>query len=122
MSDNYTEPPIFTRTADFLAWLGPQTNHFPRVHRQTITRRLLDSALDLQETLLEANHERGQVRLECLKRADWHLSKVRFYIRLVHRWEWINHGQYEHVSRMVAEIGRLLGGWQRVTSQSLQRR
>ena len=121
MNDNTTEPPIFTRIADFLIWLGPLTNHFPKVHRHTVTRRLLDAALDLQETLLDANNERGQIRLDRLKRADWHLSKVRFYIRLVHRWQWINNGQYEHASRMIAEIGRLLGGWQRTTTQSLPR-
>lgn len=122
MSDNYTEPPIFTRVSDFLAWLVPLSNHFPRAHRHTVTRRLLDAALDLQETLLQANSERGQIRLELLRQADWHLSKVRFYLRLVHRWQWISGGQYEHASRMVAEIGRLLGGWQRVTGQTLQRR
>jgi hypothetical protein len=32
-------------------------------------------------------------------------------LRLAHRWRWLNDGQYEHVSRLVAEIGRLLGGW-----------
>ena len=25
--------------------------------------------------------------------------------------QWLNDGQYEHVSRQVAEVGRLLGGW-----------
>lgn len=29
------------------------------------------------------------------------------------RSHWLSDGQYEHVSRMVAEIGRLLGGWMR---------
>ena len=36
---------------------------------------------------------------------------MRLYLRLAHRWRWLSSGQYEHVSRMVAEIGRLLGGW-----------
>jgi hypothetical protein len=39
------ETPIFTRTVDLLAWLLPVTNHFPRAHRHTVTRRLLDAAL-----------------------------------------------------------------------------
>ncbi|MCA9938980.1 MAG: hypothetical protein KC418_10070 [Anaerolineales bacterium] len=38
------EIPIFTRTFDFLVWLMPVTNHFPRVYRHTFTQRLLDSA------------------------------------------------------------------------------
>ena len=49
------EMPIFTRTFDFLTWLLPATNHFPRAHRHTFTQRLLDAAFDLRERLDEAN-------------------------------------------------------------------
>jgi hypothetical protein len=38
---------IFTRTFDFLGWLLPVTHNFPRAHRHTFTRRLLDAAFDL---------------------------------------------------------------------------
>ena len=37
--------PIFNRTFDFLSWLLPVTNHFPRAHRHTATRRLLEAAM-----------------------------------------------------------------------------
>jgi len=40
------EMPIFTRTFDFLSWLLPATNHFPRAHRHTFTQRLLNAAFD----------------------------------------------------------------------------
>jgi hypothetical protein len=43
--------------------------------------------------------------------ADAHLNKMRLYLRLAHHWRWLNNGQYNHVSQMVAEVGRLLGGW-----------
>jgi len=36
----HTEMPIFTRTFDFISWLLPVTNNFPRAHRHTLTRRL----------------------------------------------------------------------------------
>ncbi len=115
MKGSNREMPIFTRTYDFLAWLTPLSNHFPRVHRQTITRRLLDAALDFQEAILMANSLRGEERAAWLRHADGHMDKVRLYLRLVHRLQWINMGQYEHGARMVAEIGRLLGGWIRAT-------
>jgi len=110
-----TEMPIFTKTADFLGWLVPCSNHFPKLHRHTITRRLMEAALDFQESLLEANFRRGAERLKSLNDADLFLSKVRLYLRLAYDWKWINMGQYEHVGKMVAELGRLLGGWKRVT-------
>ena len=55
---------IFTRTFDLLDWLLPMTNHFPRAHRHTFTRRLLDAAFDLRERVEEANHRKGRGRLD----------------------------------------------------------
>ena len=108
--------PIFTRTFDFLSWLLPVSNNFPRAHRFSFTRRLLDTAFDLRERLEEANHRQGEARLALLNEADVALDKVRLYLRLSARWEWLTGGQYQHAARMVAEIGRLLGGWHKVTT------
>ena len=109
------ETPIFTRTFDFLTWLLPMTNHFPRVHRHTFTQRLLDAAFDLRERLEEANLRKGPQRVEKLRVADDALARVRVYFRLAARWEWLSPGQYQHGAVMLAEIGRLLGGWQKVS-------
>ena len=108
--------PIFTRTFDFLTWLLPITNHFPTAHRHTFTKRLLDAAFDLREQLEAANHRMGKERLVLLKDADESLDKVRTYLRLAAKWNWLSQGQYHHVAAMVAEIGKLLGGWKKVTS------
>lgn len=102
---------IFTRTYDLLAWLLPKAERFPKVYRSTVTQRLMDAALDFQESLFDAQAYGERVRLRHLRQADAHLNKLRLYLRLVHQWGWLSLGQYEHVSRMVAEVGRLLGGW-----------
>lgn len=112
------ELPLFIKTYDFVGWLVPLTNHFPRAHRHTVTKRLLDAALDFQQIVLLSNHVYGETRLAQLRLADTELDKMRLYLRLAHRWQWINSGQYEHASRLVAELGRLLGGWQKVTRQT----
>ena len=117
MNQNQAETPIFTRASDFIAWLVPVTNHFPRSHRHTVTKRLLDGALNLLECLVEANNRRSQARRRALEAADEELDKVRFYLRLAYSWRWLSPGQYEHAGRMVAEIGRLLGGWQKLARQ-----
>lgn len=102
---------IFTRTFDLLQWILPHAADFPRLYRHTISQRLQDAVLDFQETLFDANAEGGQTRLAHLRQADAHLGKVRLYLRLAFQFRWLTSGQYEHVSKMVAEIGRLLGGW-----------
>jgi four helix bundle protein len=102
---------IFTRTYDLLTWLVPRTMDFPRSQRFVVTRRLQDAALDFQERIIEANRLWGRERLAQLRRADASLDKVRLYLRLATRWEWLSEGQYRHVSQMVKEIGSMLGGW-----------
>ena len=67
---------IFTRTFDLLAWLLPATNHLPRAHRHSFTRRLLDAAFDLRERLEEANLRKGAARQERLERADEALART----------------------------------------------
>lgn len=95
------------------------TNHFPRIHRHTITRRLLDAGLNFQENILEANSRRGQARLTAQEMADAHLDRVREYLRLTLRLHWLSMGQYDHGSHAVAEIGRLLGSWLKRTRKEL---
>ena len=74
---NQPEMVIFTRTFDFLKWLLPLTDHFPRVYRHSFTRRLLDAAFDLRERLEEANLRKGAARQERLGLADEALARVR---------------------------------------------
>jgi len=102
---------IQSRMFDLLDWLSPKVEHFPKAYRFTLTQRLMDAALDVQDALTEAEASRGQVRRRALAAADRGLARLRTYLRLAHHWHWLSHGQYEHVSRMVLEIGRLLGGW-----------
>jgi hypothetical protein len=114
-SMNGSEMPIFTRTFDLLSWLLPVSHHFPRAHRHDFMRRLLDAAFDLRERLEEADLRRGEARRERLNLADEALARVRVYLRLASRLGWLSSGQYGHVAEIVAEIGRLLGGWQQAT-------
>ena len=104
---------IFVRTHDLLQWLLPKSERFPKSYRNTLTQRLMDSGLDLLEALTEAQSHRDQQRLSALRSADACLARLRVYLRIAHQWQWLSHGQYQHVSKMVAEIGRLLGGWLR---------
>ncbi len=117
MTESRAEMTIFAKTYDFLAWLVPLTNHFPRAQRHTVTQRLLDAAMDYLERLVDANAVRGQARLKLLEAADAEMDKVRLYLRLAHTWRWITPGQYKHASHLIAELGRLLGGWQKTTRQ-----
>ena len=102
---------ILTRTFDLLAWLLPKAEKFPKVYRHTVTQRAMNAVLDFQEALFDAQSQSGTTRHKHLRIANAHLNKLRLYLRFAHHWAWLNDGQYQHVSVMIAEIGRLLGGW-----------
>lgn len=104
---------IFTRTYDLITWLLPATEQFPRNQRFVVTKRLNDALLNFQELIIEANALRKQERLAKINLADAELRKLRLYLRLCQRWDWLSDGQYHHVSVMVTEIGKLLGGWKK---------
>ena len=106
---------IFTQTYDLLTWLLPQCDRFPKAQRFVVTQRLQGAVLDFQEAIFEANARSGLTRLRHLEAADAHLNKLRLYLRLARQWDWLSSGQYQHASRMVAGVGKLLGGWIRQT-------
>lgn len=111
---------IFTQTHELLSWLLPQTERFPKNQRFVVTQRLQAAALDFQEAIFDANVRAGHDRLAHLQAADGHLHKLRLYLRLAQQWGWLSAGQYEHVSRQVSAVGKLLGGWLRQTRKSTQ--
>lgn len=109
-----SQSPIFVKTYDLLLWLIPRTTKFPREQRFVLARYVQDAALHFQEYLIEAatlpaNNRRD--KLVRLNRADVELTKLRFHLRLCHDLTLFDSGQHRHVSQMVDEIGRLLGGW-----------
>jgi four helix bundle protein len=113
------QSPIFVRTHDLVLWLVHRTESFPRSQRFVLTKRLQDAALNFQEKLIEAGLSRDSDQRQYLAEADIELGKLRFYLRLCHELTWLSTGQYAHVSRMVAEVGRLLGGWVKSTSRTV---
>ena len=46
-----------------------------------------------------------------LAEADAELNKIRTHLRLCRDLSLLSPGQYQHVAKMVTEIGKLLGGW-----------
>ena len=107
------ESPIFSRVYDLLLWLLPQAIKFPRAYRFTLAERVQHRALDLQETLIAAGLRRGPDRSSHLRQADTQLAQLRQTLRLCKDLNLLTLKQYEHAAALLAEIGRLLGGWQK---------
>jgi hypothetical protein len=103
------ELPIFTHWLEFLGWLLPTTEKFPKRVRFTFADRINNLALDIVEDLVEARYSRDkQHLLKCINRR---LEKLRILLRLCHQLQYLPHQGYEHAMRELNDAGRMLGGW-----------
>jgi hypothetical protein len=112
------ESPLFTRSYDFLLWLIPQVQKFPRSHRFGLGERIQRLALDFQDSLVAAGKSDGAARRERLKQADIQLEQMRLWVRFARDNDLFTVRQYEHAARLMAEVGRLLGAWLKQLSGS----
>jgi hypothetical protein len=106
------QSPIFVKTHDLLLWRLPQTAKFPREQRFALTQSVQQSAMRLQERLIEAGMNKGAERRALLRQADVELVKLKAHLRLCQDMNLLTASQFGHVSRMTLEIGKLLGAWQ----------
>jgi len=101
--------PIFVKWFDFLKWLIDATDKFPKKVRFTLVDRIIRIALDVLEDLVQARYSRQKVRY--LKRANLSLEKIRMLLRIAYEFRVMSFKTHEHAIRMLAEIGKMLGGW-----------
>lgn len=109
-----SQSPLFVKTYDLVLWLMQKTAKFPREHRFVTARLVQEAVLGFQTYLIEAaslpKPDRAG-KLERLNKANVELTKLRFYLRLCRDLKLLDPGPHRHVSQMVDEVGRLLGGW-----------
>ena len=106
------ESPIFTRTYDLQRWILNASRKFPREQRFVLARRLHDQIFALQDALTAAAIDRGRQGRHLIE-ADVTLSGLRKTLLLCYELNLLKPGQYRHVSAMIDEVGRLLGGWRK---------
>jgi hypothetical protein len=105
------ESPLFVRTHDLVLWMIPHVQKFPRAHRFGLGERVQRLLLDFQDSLVAAGKSRAEIRRASLMNADIQLEQLRVWIRVSQELNLMTVAQYEHVSRLVSEVGRLLGAW-----------
>lgn len=92
-----------------LLWLVPTIQKFPRDQKFLLGDRMQTTALDVLERLIEATYRRE--RQGTLAAANLGLQKLRILCRLAHELRHLDHRRYEHASREINTVGRLVGGW-----------
>jgi len=60
-------------------------------------------------TLTEAQYTKNPAAK--IREANLLLTKLRLLLRLAHTLAFLPHKQYEHASRKIDEVGRMIGAW-----------
>ncbi len=94
---------------NFIVWLIPTVEKFPRNQKFLLGDRIQTTALDVLERLIEATYTRARDRM--LASANLGLEKLRFLFRIAYTLKRLDHRRYEHAARSIDDIGRLVGGW-----------
>jgi four helix bundle protein len=118
-----SQSPLFAKTHDLTLWLIQKTSKFPREHRFVTARFVQEAVLNFQAYIIEAAawpRQDTDGKLARLHKADVELTKLRYHLRLCRDLGLLDPGPHRHVSQMVDEIGRLLGGWFKALGQQHQ--
>ena len=73
-------PVAVTKAYDFVLWLLPKVENFPKAHKFTLGDRLSANGLDLLTSLVEAAYARDKVGL--LDQASRKVKSTRLLLRL----------------------------------------
>jgi flagellar biosynthesis/type III secretory pathway protein FliH len=108
MNNNY---PVFVKWLDTTDWILSSVDKFPKSVRATISNRIVNTALDVMEGIVEAIYSKD--RQNILKKVNLNLEKLRVMYRIAFNRRYVSSKQYEFISELFSETGKMIGGWRK---------
>jgi hypothetical protein len=109
LSDAEEDLPAFIKWSEFVQWLFPHTEKFPKRARFTLALRIENLALDIIEDLVEARYTRNKTAI--LRRINLRLEKMRILLRFSHGFRYLSTRSYEFAVKTLNQTGAMIGGW-----------
>jgi hypothetical protein len=115
MEKEGSAPVAVGKAYDFVLWLVPKVENFPRSFRFTVGDRLTVTGLDLLMLLVEAAYSATKERL--LEEANRKINGIRYLLRLSKDLRLLTVDSYGFAAESVEEIGRMVGGWRKAAAR-----
>ena len=109
------EVDAITKLYDYLLWMIPKLEKFPRSQKFLLADRIENLMLDILDLLIEAAYSRK--KQPPLRSANLQLEKLRYLVRLSKDLKLINLKSYEYSARSLVGIGTSIGGWLKYTQR-----
>lgn len=114
---SWQDIPIFIKTYELYKSFYEYLPSFPKKDRYTLGQRCEIALLDLIEAIIVASNLSKQEKLPVLKKASTKVDVIRVLFKLGKDLKVIENKKYLELETSVSEIGKMLGGWIRMTSQ-----
>lgn len=86
---------------------------FPRLSKFTLGSKIDTLFTDLAELLLLAGYASREQKPQLIMRASAKLDTLKFFLQVAWELKCLDHAKYGALSAPLAEIGKMIGGWQR---------
>lgn len=87
--------------------------HFPRLSRYTLGVKIDTIFTDCLELLLLAKYSDKNSKLILINKAITKLDSLKFFLQIAWEIKALDNKKYFYLSKPLAEIGRMLGGWRK---------
>lgn len=106
---NENELKILQRCYDMIEYGYIALRQFPRSERHTLAAEIKASMYELLKLIIRAN--KRYFKKTTLQDMDVELENLRYLVRLSNSLGFLPFNRYEQWSRLLDELGRMLGGW-----------
>jgi len=103
--------PAVQKAYDLCNELLPRISNFSKDYKFSLGDRIVENSLTILELLIQASYSRHKVKL--LDEANMRLERLRFLLRLSRDLGPVSNKGYEHVMKMITELGNQVGGWRK---------
>ena len=104
---------IYEKMYEFILWMNHAIIKFPKQQRFVLGQRIENITLGILSTIIITNQEFDKTK--GIKSISIQLDILRTYIRLAKDFKILSIRQYMFACEKLNEIGKMLGGWMKVT-------
>lgn len=97
------------KVEDMMAYGMDAIVQYPKSVKFTVGKHMIDLMSKMADTTIEV--KKKHTKKTSLQQLDIANTQLRFFVRLSYRKKYISDGRYYEWSRMIDEIGRIVGGW-----------
>ena len=106
-----TKENIIEEWYEFIKYMLPVIQKFPREQKFLIGDRIQNKLLDIQEIFIEAYYTERNQKQELLKKVNIWLEQLRYFNRLCYESGYYTSKKYKYIAEWLNNTGKKNGGW-----------